>query len=251
MKTAAAILICLLLPLPSLSAPGQAEVASALIEKAWAKWQGVKDYTCIFTKRERVKGELLPEQTILMKVRENPFSIYMKWVGEEHRGQEALYVTGKNDGELKVHRGGLLGIINFNLDPEGDLAMKNDRHPITEAGIGHTIRLIREDLALARKNNEGEITGLGKKEVDGSGVHCFRAVVPPEKVKTGSKKTSPEKYYSALSEICLDAVSLLPVSVTIYDSAGELLEKYGYREVKLNVGLTDRDFDPDNAEYDF
>ena len=175
----------------------------------------------------------------------------MMWVGKSRAGQEALYVSGQNDGELKVHQGGILGIFNLNIDPEGDLAMKGSRHSITEAGIGHTLRLVREDLALARINGEGEITVIAKQDLDAPGVRCFRAQVPPEKVKTGSKKTSSREYYGAVSEVCLDTVTLLPYSVTIYDSTGELLEKYRYREVKLNVGLTDLDFDPDNPEYDF
>lgn len=250
MKTAAAIL-CTLLSLPSPVPPEKAAGPHAIIEKSWAAWQGIKDYTCIFTQQERVRGELLPEQVIFMKVREKPFSVYMKWVGREKEGQEVLYVDGENDGDIKVHQGGILGIINLNLEPEGNLVMKYSRHPITEAGIGHSLRLIREDLLLARKNQEGEITDLGKKAGEGTEVHCFRSAMPPEKVKKGLKKTSLKEYYAAFSEVCLDAVSLLPVSIIIYDSNGELLEKYSYRQVKFNIGLTNQDFDPDNDDYDF
>ena len=230
---------------------GNTEEPGAVIEKAWANWQGVKDYTCIFIKQERVNGELLPEQTVFMKLREKPFSVYMKWIGKNSRGQEALYVAGINDGKVKVHQGGLLGIINLNLDPEGKMAMKDNRHPITDAGIGYTTRLIWEDLARARKKNEGEITFLEQKAGGGTEFRYLRIALPPEKVKPGLKKTSPEQYYAAGAEICLDAAGLILSSITIYDSNGELLEKYRYREIKLNVGLTDRDFDPDNDEYGF
>ncbi len=249
-KTAGIILSSILFLSPS-PPPGDGESPSALIEKIWAKWRGVRDYTCVFIKQERVNGKLLPEQTIFMKARKQPFSIYMKWVGEVNRGQEALYVAGKNDGKLKVHPGGILGIFNLNLDPEGGRAMNHNRHPITEAGIGHSLLLIREELALSRKNKEGEITALEKKAGEDSVFRCFRTVLPAEKVKRGLKKASREEYYAAISEVCLDIGSLLPVSIAIYDSKGELLEKYGYREIKCNVGLTDRDFDPDNDEYSF
>ena len=30
-----------------------------------------------------------------------------------------------------------------------------------------------------------------------------------------------------------------------------LEEEYNYRDIRLNVGLTDRDFDPDNPTYNF
>lgn len=230
--------------------PGESE-ASLALERSWANWQRVKDYTCVFTKQERVNGELQPEQTIFMKVREKPFSIYMKWVGKKCRGQEALYVAGKNNGKVKVHPGGILGIINLNLDPEGARAMEDNRHPITDAGIGYTTHLIWADLTRARKKNEGELTLLKKRDGDGTAVLCLRAVLPPEKVKRGLKKTSPEQYYAAAAEIYLDAETFFLSSITVYNPKGELLEKYSYREVKVNVGLTDRDFDPDNDEYRF
>jgi hypothetical protein len=38
------------------------------------------------------------------------------------------------------------------------------------------------------------------------------------------------------------------------EKAGEeppLLEEYTYVDMKLNVGLTDKDFDPDNSAYNF
>ena len=245
------VLIFSTLFLSPLTPPGNTEDPGALIEAMWARWQGVKDYTCIFTKQERINEKLLPEQTIFMKVREKPFSIYMKWVGKKCKGQEALYVAGKNHGKVKVHQGGILGIINLNLDPEGGRAMKDNRHPITEAGIGYTTHLIWADLVRARKNNEGEITILAEDTDSQTDCRCFRADLPPEKVKRGLKKTSPEEYYAAGAETCLDAGSLLLSSITIYDPAGELLEQYRYREVKINVGLTDRDFDPDNSEYRF
>jgi len=251
MKFAAAVLTFFLFLPASSPAKGPPASATSLIDKAWENWHDVEDYTCVFSKQERIRGELLPERTVFMKVREDPFSVYMKWIGSYRSGQEALYVSGQNNGELKVHRGGILGIINLNLDPEGELAMKSSRHSITEAGIGHTLRLIREDFLLARKNGEGEITLVAEEDVNAPGVRCFRAEFPPERVKTGTKKESPREYYGAVSEICLDTATLLPRSVTIYDSTGELLEKYRYRDVKLNVGLTELDFDPDNPEYGF
>jgi hypothetical protein len=39
--------------------------------------------------------------------------------------------------------------------------------------------------------------------------------------------------------------------VIIRDWQGRLYEQYDYSEVKLNAGLTRKDFDPDNKEYNF
>ena len=35
------------------------------------------------------------------------------------------------------------------------------------------------------------------------------------------------------------------------DAFGELYERYLYRDVQLNIGLTDLDFDPANPDYRF
>jgi outer membrane lipoprotein-sorting protein len=42
-----------------------------------------------------------------------------------------------------------------------------------------------------------------------------------------------------------------PVAAEIYGWNNELLEKYENTNIKLNVGLTDKDFDPKNKEYEF
>lgn len=37
----------------------------------------------------------------------------------------------------------------------------------------------------------------------------------------------------------------------VWDRAGRIYERYTYKDLKLDVGLTARDFDPDNPKYDF
>jgi outer membrane lipoprotein-sorting protein len=43
----------------------------------------------------------------------------------------------------------------------------------------------------------------------------------------------------------------LPIYVEIFDWQNELVERYGYRDLRLNPGLTDADFDPKNPAYGF
>jgi outer membrane lipoprotein-sorting protein len=43
----------------------------------------------------------------------------------------------------------------------------------------------------------------------------------------------------------------LPVYAEIFDWYGQLIERYGYLDVRLNPGLTDADFDPKNPAYGF
>jgi outer membrane lipoprotein-sorting protein len=48
-----------------------------------------------------------------------------------------------------------------------------------------------------------------------------------------------------------DLESKLPLRIEIYDAGDRLMEQYGYEDLRLNVGLSDRDFDPANPDYRF
>lgn len=245
------MLIIVLFAFSANAQPNAKDEITGLIKKAWSKWQTVKNYTCTFYKQNRKNNKLYPLETMFQKFRKKPFSVYLKWVKDPHEGQETLYVQGKNKNRIKAHKGGILGVINVNLDPKGSTAMKGNRHPITEAGMGNTLKIIRQDFALAKKNNEGEITDEGMKTYFGMKLHCFLAKMPAKKVKKGLNKTNKNQYYAAISEVCIDQKIGLPTFVQIWTAQKKLLEKYVYKNMRLNVGLTDKDFDPDNDAYRF
>ncbi|MGO9613902.1 MAG: DUF1571 domain-containing protein [Dissulfurispiraceae bacterium] len=64
-------------------------------------------------------------------------------------------------------------------------------------------------------------------------------------------KNRANSYYCYRALINFDVETKLPVRVNIYDWDDTLLEGYGYEAVKLNAGLTEADFDPNNSEYRF
>lgn len=43
----------------------------------------------------------------------------------------------------------------------------------------------------------------------------------------------------------------MPIKIQIFDWSNRLVECYGFEDLKLNPGLTDRDFDPKNPKYQF
>src|SRR4051812_5033855 len=84
----------------------------------------VKDYSCTLIKQERVDGELGEEQHIMMKIMDQPFSVYMQFL-QPFAGREVAYVNGQNDGRLVVLDAGFKRMMGkMNLDPNGSLAMK-------------------------------------------------------------------------------------------------------------------------------
>lgn len=209
------------------------------MEAAYAR---VDHYTATFHKQERVKDRLLPRETMELKFRK-PFAAYLKWTSGKKEGQEVIFVRGWNDGKIRAHQGRFPDI-TVDLEPESSLAMRGNRHPITDLGIGNTIDFIGRDarLAAARPADNVEAFDLGESTLHGVRVRCIETFAP---VKRWSL------YYAHHARICYDVKRDLPVRVSVWDEAGELLEDYTFANLKIDPGLTDVDFSPDNPAYGF
>ncbi len=226
--------------------PSDVERALAMIGEGRKAIRRIRDFTAVFHKKEYLKKQL-PEEVAFMKWRRKPRAVYMKWVGEEKKNQEILWGPEMNGGKIKAHAGGFLKLITVNLDPKGSMAMKDNRHPVTEAGFDHTGKLIERDMQLILKYPGGKssVKALGEKIEYGAKSYCYEA--------TMDKDAHPE-FYARKARICTHMKLKLPNHVQtwdIEDGKMRLIEEYGYENIRVNVGLTDADFDPDNPEYAF
>ena len=191
----------------------------------------LSDYVCTFTKQEHVDGGLQPLDTILLKQRRQPRCVYMKWVAGPHLGREAIHCPAKYGANFKVHeKSGIASWMTLSLDPTGRIAMDGERHPITEAGIFFTVDELARRLASDRS----------RLRFERSGTDCLTTM-----------QTEPTGHYAHRTEVCLDPQRSLPVSLRVWDASGQLLERYGYSDYRIDVGLTDRDFDVANPDYGF
>jgi hypothetical protein len=106
-----------------------------------SRW--VRDYRCTFTKREFVDGRLSAPERVKMAIRNEPFSVYLYCLGPEKPvGQEAIFIAGRNDGNLLAHTTGIAHKIAgmVSIDPTSDRAMEGNRYPVTNAGIHNLLR---------------------------------------------------------------------------------------------------------------
>ena len=213
--------------------PGQ------IISDAIGSYDQVKDYTCLFYKKELVKDKYIEQKNIITKHRK-PFSFYLKWTDGGEKGTEVIYVQGRNDNKLTAHAGGLLKWLTLNLDPRGSIAMKNNRHTVLDAHIGKIIDICDKNYNLAKHLSVGTFEQCGEKMIGGRAQICIKAIFPDDR-----------RFYGGINYIYVDKEYKFPVAVEIYGWNDELLEKYEYTHIKLNVGLTDKDFDPKNKEYEF
>ena len=216
--------------------------ALAFLEES-VRWydRTVTDYTGTFVKQERIDEELGKIETMSMKFREKPFSVYLKW-SDPSKGQEVIFSQGRYDEKAVVHPSGLLGLIfrKVSLDPEGKLAMRHSRRPITFAGLGNMLRLAVGQCKAAQAKGDLVLEYRGVHEEAGRPAYVFNRILPDGK-----------GYPCHQLFIRIDQEFLLPVRTEAYLWDGRLLSDYRYTDLDLNPGLTDEDFDPDNRAYGY
>ena len=109
----------------------------------------IKDYSCTMVKRERINGKLNDQEFMYLQVRHEPFSVYMYFLGPEKlKGQEALYVAGKNNGNLLGHGVGIRKIAGtVPLQPTGAILEVKRPDVVVGRHSGADVRLSLPDIS--------------------------------------------------------------------------------------------------------
>lgn len=212
------------------------------LREAEAAYDRVTSYTAVFHKQQRVAGKLLPEETILLKCRRTPFSLYMKWIRTPYKGSELLYVTGWNEDRIRAHRGGILRFVTRNLDPRDPGLMAGNLRPVTSTGIGYLLETVATNIRKAIKVGELTFSERGAETVYGRNTQVLEMVFPKERTK------DYDGYRYVINQ---DVESKILVRIRVYDRDDQLVENYGYENLDLNAPLADAAFDPKNPEYHF
>jgi len=221
--------------------------------------ESIQDYTCMVVKQETVKGDLLPQEFFEAKIRHRviedgktvvPFSVYLKFFRPKSiKGREVLYIEGRNDGNARVKEAGIKGrlIGTVSIKPDGMLAMQSNRYPITEIGIENLCaRLVAQGPDLIDRNT-CQVKFIKGARLQKRSCTCFQLTHPHPVANV----------QSSLVRVFHDDEYQFPVRYAAYDfpcdgaEHGEVLESYTYLDMKLNVGLTDADFDEHNPNYHF
>src|SRR5208283_4835688 len=224
-----------------IDAPTDMGQAIALLIDARLHFQNVQDYECRLLKRERVNGVLLPECVMTMKVRKQPFSVYLRCESpDSEQGQEVCFVDGRNQKMMRVHPAGLLGIVGFVLlDPRDPRAFEKNRHCITEAGLGNLLESTARYWEMERRVNK-TLVHITSEELCGQA--CTR-------IETIHPDRNAGLFYGYRCVLWLDRATHLPIGAETYDwprqggpEEGDLLEWYRYLDIHCNHGLGDDTF---------
>lgn len=227
----------------------------SLLEKGDAFLAGIDGYCATLAKQEVVGSELLDEQTIQMKCRHKPFSVYLNWLTVDP-GREVIYIEGQNDGKLIAHDGGWKARIPaFTLDPECRLAMRDARYPVTTAGIANLAKTMldvhREDI-----QRDSVATCLVEENQLFDGRSC---TVFTTKYKSPGASPTYRKSITYIDDewnlpVCSRHFAWPESGNSTNESdldASTLIESYSFTDLRLSHPLTDNDFDRENSEYRF
>ena len=196
-------------------------------------YSSVEDYSAVLLKQERIENELMPEQTIKLYFKK-PFSVYMEWLKGPNKGVKAVFRKGYNEDKVLV-RAGIFGFYRtFRMDPSNERLMKDNRHPVTEAGIGVFTDMLLEIVRKAERNGELRLAYRGEYNISNHTVHKIEGILPEDKEKG---------YYCHRAIIGIDKQNGLPIMVEIYLWDNLLYERYIYSELELNIGVEESIFE--------
>lgn len=242
----------------------------------------------IKTVRFKVKALERTESGYISSVSESKIQIKPRqlfFVNKEKK-LEILYVTGKYDNKavVKPH---VFPYITLMLNPTGNLMRKNQHYTIHELGFDFIGKTIAIAISKEKENMLKSLSYIGKHEKNGyqchmviyessafnfftytAGKHETVTTIAAKfnvndyllrikndlfndfgYVKEGTKMQIPN-YYCKRAVLYIDELTMLPVSVSIYDDKG-LFECYDFSNIILNKGIDQIEFTKEFKEYHF
>lgn len=238
-------------PAPSPAQTGEHHLAPVI---RWARnglgnIERIRDYSTTVEKRERIGGKLSDYQFMFVKLRQRPFSVYMRFLKpDDVSGQEVVYVEGQNNGRLLAHGVGLQAHFGtVSLKPDGPFAMKGQRYPITDLGILNMTRRLIQVGEADMRYGECDVKYYEGAKVNNRLCTMIEVVHPIPR----------RNFLFNVARIFVDRELNLPIRYESYNwpkqpgGPPELMEEYSYLDLKLNNGFTDADFSINNPNYHF
>jgi len=206
----------------------------------------IQDYSAMLYKQERINGELAGQEVAYIKVRHQPFGVYMYFL-KPHKGRECLYNPAPDGSKGKLVAmdcGWKRRFGKIELDPEGNMAMKGQKYPIMKLGLRDLTSELIEVASNDVQFGECEVR-TAQSKINGRPVTLIEVVHP----------TPRRNFRFHKAQVFIDNELHIPVRYAAYMWPAQpgdpppLEEAYTYLNVKINNGYTDADFDKDNPDY--
>jgi hypothetical protein len=222
--------------------PKPTDPLGTMVSDARGAHAKMRDYSGTFTRQERLNGSLSAEQVGEMKMRVNPVGVYVRFViPDATSGMEVVYSGVRHDGKVRYRQAGLAGrkVGSLRLDVDDSKFLADNRHPVTEWGMGPTIE--RVATATAREkilNNPVEVYTADYQFANRNVTKYEILMRRPHALR-----------YAARMVVFIDKETKLPLRFEAYDEPkgsaiiGELIEAYSFTDLKFNTGLGENTFD--------
>ncbi len=184
----------------------------------------LSSYRVKMTHQERVGETLNPVEDVVLNVRRKPKAVRLEWPDGPNQGREVIYAADANKGLMHVKMPeALVPLPRLAMAPDSPLALRNSRHPITEAGFDTIVenleRSYQGNLRADSSNGLVRYEGLEIPEGLTQACHKLVRVTPTNETWT----------------VYLDPQTHLPASVQAVSGKGELLERFTFRDPVLNL----------------
>lgn len=274
----AVLVVGMLLPMFSF-----AQNPRTITEESIAAMSRYKSLSGKLVRKERFKGKMLPGE-LDFKMTKSPRQVYIKnYIPDE--GAEVIYLKGKNNGEALVNPNKPL-MPNLNLNPEGDLLMKEQHHSMLNLGMDFTHNVIKHSLDKYGDKFDEFVSYKGELNWHGRKVHVIEikfsdwawesySVTKSEtllelerrlnlnanliaeknnlninaKLKPGKTIQVPNAY-AKTTTLFVDKTTKMPVMQEMADEKG-VFERYDYQNLKVNPSFPANTFSEDNPDYGF
>lgn len=201
----------------------------------------LRDYTCTFTRQERMNGSLSAQQVGEMKVRVNPAGVCVRFaVPESCSGMVVAYSGTKRFSKVSYRQAGPLGNKGpLKLEVDDHKFLADHRHPVTEWGMGPMIDVIANATAREKSLNNPVETFTSDYQFANRNVTRFEI----------DCRRSHAARYAARMVVFVDKETKLPIRFECYgeprggEHVGDLLEAYSFTDLKFNTGLGENTFD--------
>ncbi|MGE0480648.1 MAG: DUF1571 domain-containing protein [Phycisphaerae bacterium] len=207
----------------------------AYIRQVAENTRRLAQYTVTFTRSERrgLLRQLQGPERIAAWFRRSPFSVRLKWLDENIKYGESVYVAGVAGNKVRfIPRAGFLGLppaVTL-VDLQTPVTWGESRYPLTTFGLE---RLMERTLeTLDRAGPEAIVTyhGVVPLPDDGRAAHHLHLAYPQDRF--------PECFV----DLYVDARNDLPAASVLRRADGRLEAAYNYNALDANVTLKDDDF---------
>ena len=221
------------------------ETMQRIYQRSVAAYAKISAFEARLTRRESVHGKPMPQEIIHFKFRKEPYSVYLKWIGDEGKGREVVFVQGGKMNVMPSKSDAFpLPPMRMSFLPDDPMIRSKSRHDIREAGLSESIRKLGNSLDIIAKDPKQRgrlrLLGLVTRPEYATPMEAIEEIIP-----ANSEQLLPEGGKRAsFFDTSADARSAgLPVLVITHDAKGKEVEYYLFDRFLISITLKDADFD--------